>query len=239
MSLTNRLRLSQRWVLYISGVSILGMGIGLIIGASIGYGPWDIFFSHFVDLFDSTFLFSQVLVSTGLIIAGYSIRQERPNERVIGMAFNAILTGFWIDTTLLLPTPSGLVAYPQLVIGVVFVGSGINLTRIAMVPTTPSVFRQTLINQGISKPLAQTSAMMLQLPPMDFLINAMYEKLPFKYGKVKQGLDAFILATGIAMSFFFGLDYKLGIGTIIILIIIGPVINLTEKGIDRIFLGPN
>jgi len=136
MSLTNRLRLSQRWVLYISGVSILGMGIGLIIGASIGYGPWDIFFSHFVDLFDSTFLFSQVLVSTGLIIAGYSIRQERPNERVIGMAFNAVLTGFWIDTTLLLPIPSGLVAYPQLVIGVVFVGSGINLTRIAMVPTT-------------------------------------------------------------------------------------------------------
>ena len=239
MNLTNRLRLSQRWVLYILGVSILGMGIGLIIGASIGYGPWDIFFSHFVDLFDSTFLFSQVLVSTGLIIAGYTIRQERPNERVLGMAFNAVLTGFWIDTTLLLPTPTGLLAYPQLVLGVIFVGSGINLTRIAMVPTTPSVFRQELIQQGVSKPMAQTSAAMLQLPPMDFLINAMYEKLPFKYGTVKQGLDAFILLTGIAMSFFFGLDYKLGIGTIIILIIIGPVINITEKGIERIFLGPN
>jgi uncharacterized membrane protein YczE len=239
MKLANRLRLSQRWVLYISGVSILGMGIGLIIGASIGYGPWDIFFSHFVDLFDSTFLFSQVLVSTGLIIAGYTIRQERPNERVLGMAFNAMLTGFWIDTTLLLPTPTGLLAYPQLVLGVVLVGSGINVTRIAMVPTTPSAFSKELISQGVSKPMAQTSAMMLQLPPMDFLINAMYEKLPFTYGTVKQGLDAFILATGIAMSFFFGLDYKLGIGTIIILIIIGPIINLTEKGIDRLFLGPN
>ncbi len=239
MNLINNLALSKRWVLYISGVSILGMGIGLVIGASIGYGPWDIFFSHFVDLFDSTFLFSQVIVSTGLIIAGYSIRQERPNQRVIGMAFNAMLTGFWIDVTLLLPTPSGLFAYPQLVLGVVLVGSGINLTRIAMVQTTPQVFADNLISNGVSRPRAVISATMLQLPPMDFLINAMYEKLPFKYGTVKQGLDAFILLTGIAMSFFFGLDYKLGIGTIIILIIIGPVINITEKGIERIFLGPN
>lgn len=238
MNSINNIALSKRWVLYISGVSILGMGIGLVIGASIGYGPWDIFFSHFVDLFDSTFLFSQVIVSTGLIIAGYTIRQERPNQRVIGMAFNAMLTGFWIDATLLLPTPTGWLAYPQLVLGVTLVGTGINLTRIAMVQTTPTLFTQNLIQEGISKPIAISSATMLQLPPMDFLINAMYERLPVKYGTVKQGLDAFILATGIAMSYFFGLDYKLGIGTIIILIIIGPVINISEKVIDRLLLDP-
>lgn len=230
--------LAKRWTLYISGVSILGMGIGLVIGASIGYGPWDIFFSHFVDLFDSTFLFSQVIVSTGLIIAGNIIRQERPNQRVLGMAFNAMLTGFWIDTTLLLPTPEGWLAYLQLVTGVILVGSGINLTRIAMVSTTPDVYASRLMDMGVSRLLAVSSATMLQLPPMDFLINRMYEKLPYKYGTVKQGLDAFILATGIAMSFFFGLDYKLGIGTIIILMIIGPTINLTEKAINRIFLYP-
>lgn len=238
MNSINNIALSKRWVLYISGVSILGMGIGLVIGASIGYGPWDIFFSHFVDLFDSTFLFSQVIVSTGLIIAGYTIRQERPNQRVIGMAFNAMLTGFWIDTTLLLPAPTGWLAYPQLVLGVTLVGTGINVTRIAMVQTTPRLFTQDLIAKGVSKSLAVSSAAMLQLPPMDFLINAMYERLPVKYGTVKQGLDAFILVTGIAMSYFFGLDYKLGIGTIIILIIIGPIINISEKVIDRLLLDP-
>jgi uncharacterized membrane protein YczE len=55
---------------------------------------------------------------------------------------------------------------------------------------------------------------------------------------VKQGLDAFILVTSIVMSTLLPLDYKLGIGTIIIILIIGPSINLTYPLLERVVTGP-
>ncbi len=238
MNSTANLALLRQWIFYVAGVSILGMGIGLVIGASVGYGPWDIFFSHFVDLLDSTFLVAQAFVSTGLALAGYIIRKEWPNNRLIGMAFNAALTGLWIDITLLLTPLPGMFAYVQLVIGVLGVATGINLTRLTMVQTTPLVFQRSLVEQGISVAFASVSATMLQLPPMDFLINAIYEKVRYSYGVVKQGLDAFILVTSIIMSTFLPLDYKLGFGTIIIILIIGPSINATYPFLERLVLRP-
>ena len=238
MNSTANVALLRQWFFYIAGVSILGMGIGLVIGASVGYGPWDIFFSHFVDLLDSTFLVAQAFVSTGLALAGYIIRKEWPNNRLIGMAFNAALTGLWIDITLLLTPLPGLFAYVQLVIGVLGVATGINLTRLTMVQTTPLVFQRSLVEQGISVAVASVSATMLQLPPMDFLINAIYEKVRYSYGVVKQGLDAFILVTSIIMSTLLPLDYKLGFGTIIIILIIGPSINATYPFLEKLVLRP-
>jgi uncharacterized membrane protein YczE len=73
---------------------------------------------------------------------------------------------------------------------------------------------------------------------MDFLINAIYEKVRFSYGVVKQGLDAFILVTSIIMSTLLPLDYKLGFGTIIIIVIIGPCINVTYPYLERLVLRP-
>ena len=235
---TSNLPLRRQWFYYVLGVSVLGMGIGLIIGASVGYGPWDIFFSHFVDLFDTSFLIAQALVSSGLALAGYVIRKEWPNNRLIGMAFNAALTGIWIDITILLNPLPGIFAYGQIILGVLLVATGINLTRLTMVQTTPQLFQARLVSEGRSPFNALLSSTMLQLPPMDFLINAMYERLPYSYGTVKQGLDAFILVTSIVMSTILPLDYKLGIGTIIIILIIGPSINLTYPLLERVVTGP-
>jgi uncharacterized membrane protein YczE len=166
--LTSKLPLLRQWFFYVLGVSVLGMGIGLVIGASVGYGPWDIFFSHFVDLLDSTFLVAQAIVSTGLALSGYIIRKEWPNNRLIGMAFNAALTGLWIDITLLLTPLPGLFAYVQLVIGVLGVAAGINFTRLTMVQTTPLVFQKRLVEEGTSVMMAAFSSTMLQLPPWIF-----------------------------------------------------------------------
>ncbi len=238
MTSTANLPLLRQWLFYVSGVSVLGMGIGLIIGANVGYGPWDIFFSHFVDLFDTTFLVAQAFVSTGLALAGYTIRKEWPNNRLIGMAFNAALTGVWIDIVITLPPLPGVFAYGQIVIGVLVVATGINVTRLTMIQTPPHVFQQRLIQEGRSPLNAVVSSTMLQLPPMDFLINAMYERLSFSYGAVKQGLDAFILVTSIIMSTLLPLDYKLGLGTILILLIIGPSINGTYPYLQKIVYRP-
>jgi uncharacterized protein len=238
MNSTTKLSLFRQWLFYLIGVSVLGIGIGLVIGANVGYGPWDIFFSHFVDLFDTSFLIAQAFVSTGLALSGYFIRREWPNNRLIGMAFNASLTGIWIDITILLDPLPGLLAYGQIVVGVLIVATGINLTRLTMVQTTPQVFQARLIDEGRSPFIALLSSTMLQLPPMDFLINAMYERLPYSYGVVKQGLDAFILVTSIIMSTLLPLDYKLGIGTIIIIVIIGPCINLTYPILERLVTRP-
>jgi uncharacterized protein len=238
MNSTSSLPLIRQWFFYVVGVSVLGIGIGLIIGANVGYGPWDIFFSHFVDLFDTSFLIAQAFVSTGLALSGYFIRKEWPNNRLIGMAFNASLTGVWIDITILLQPLPGVFAYGQIVVGVLIVATGINLTRLTMVQTNPQVFQTKLIKEGRSPFTALLSSTMLQLPPMDFLINAMYERLPYSYGVVKQGLDTFILVTSIIMSTLLPLDYKLGIGTIIIIIIIGPSINLTYPILERFVTRP-
>ena len=238
MNSTANLPLFRQWLFYVVGVSVLGIGIGLIIGANVGYGPWDIFFSHFVDLFDTSFLIAQAIVSTGLALSGYFIRREWPNNRLIGMAFNAALTGIWIDITILLDPLPGLLAYGQIVVGVFIVATGINLTRLTMVQTTPQLFQARLIEEGRRPITAVVSATMLQLPPMDFLINAMYERLPYSYGVVKQGLDAFILLTSIVMSTLLPLDYKLGIGTIIIIAIIGPSINFTYPILERFVTRP-
>jgi len=70
------------------------------------------------------------------------------------------------------------------------------------------------------------------------LINAIYEKVPYSYGVVKQGLDAFILITSILMSTFLPLEYKLGVGTIIIIVIIGPSINFTYPLLERFVTRP-
>jgi uncharacterized membrane protein YczE len=171
-------------------------------------------------------------------LSGYIIRKEWPNNRLIGMAFNAALTGLWIDITLLLTPLPGLFAYVQLVIGVLGVAAGINFTRLTMVQTTPLAFQKRLVEEGTSVMMAAFSSTMLQLPPMDFLINAIYEKVRFSYGVVKQGLDAFILVTSIIMSTLLPLDYKLGFGTIIIIVIIGPCINLTYPYLERLVLRP-
>jgi uncharacterized protein len=238
MNSIRKLPLVRQWFFYLMGVSVLGIGIGLVIGANVGYGPWDIFFSHFVDLFDTSFLIAQAFVSTGLALSGYFIKREWPNNRLIGMAFNAALTGIWIDITILMPPLPGIFAYAQIVFGVLIVATGINLTRLTMVQTTPQQFQARLIHEGRSPLTALVSSTMLQLPPMDFLINAIYEKVPYSYGVVKQGLDAFILITSIVMSTFLPLEYKLGVGTIIIIVIIGPSINFTYPLIERFVTRP-
>jgi uncharacterized membrane protein YczE len=239
MSSIARRALFFQWIFYITGVSTLGVGIGFVIGANVGFGPLDIFFSHFVELFNSSFFVVKSIVSSILAIIGYSIRKEWPNNRLIGMAFNAAVTGLSIDITLTFVVPvTGLVAYAQLVLGVIVVATGINLTRLTMVKTTPLVFRQDLIAKGVSNFTATVSATMLQLPPIDFLVNAIFERVRFTYGTVKQGFDAFILTTSIFMSFFLDLPYRLGFGTILTVILIGPSINITFKLLEKILPHP-
>ena len=49
----------RKFLIYLAGITMLGIGIGFILLARVGYGPWDIFYANLVDLFNSSFTLMQ------------------------------------------------------------------------------------------------------------------------------------------------------------------------------------
>lgn len=201
MSLTRR-SISQ----FIIGLSIISIGIGFVLVAKAGYGPWDIFFYHWVEIFDSTFLIVQSGISFTLLLISSIISKERWDKKYLVSALGITYISFWIDILIKLPTPATVVGqYALLVFGVFLIAVGINICRIADVA----------------------------LLPIEHLNNAIYRKTRFSFGRIKQFMEAGILLFTVAIAYYFDLTYKIGIGTIVIAFLGGQFVNWTYNTVHK------
>ncbi len=194
-------------IIYVLGITTLGVGIGFILLANVGYGPWDIFYANLVELFDSSFTVMQAVVSFTLVLSGFYVRRKKLDRSIIIITINSAYIAIWIDLMLKFNSPeSTLVGYIMLLTGLMMVAIGVNMAR----------FTQ------------------LVLPALDFFIQSLTGATRFNYGRIKQFLEVIVFILGVSIGLLFDLSFKIGFGTIIIMFMGGFFINLTYQGVTNI-----
>lgn len=189
----------RRWVAYVIGITLVGIGVGFIIGADVGLGAWDIYFVNIVEASKSNFSIVQSLNAVMLVTISYIIRRKFPDKFVILIILNAMYIGFVVDITLnLFKVPeSYLFGYIKLFLGITTVAVGVNISRVTKII----------------------------LPALDFFTESIHLKTGITYGRVKQMVEFVVIIIGVIIGFIFDLPIRLGIGTIIILIFGGLFVN--------------
>lgn len=191
-----------KYGVYLLGITIIGVGIGFIILADVGYGPWDIFYFNFVELFNTSFTVAQTLLSFLLVLAGFALRKQRIDRSIIIITINSAYLALWIDLMLKFNSPtSALAGYSMLLTGLLFVAVGVNMARYTNIV----------------------------LPALDFFTRSVYFRSKLSYGRIRQIMEAIVLVIGTSVGLIYSLDFKLGLGTVIILIMGGYLVNLTYK----------
>ncbi len=196
----------NRFFIYLFGVTGIGIGIGLILLANVGYGPWDIFYVNFVHLFDSSFVIVQTFMSLALVLIGFLIRKQKVDRSIIIITINSAYLAGWIDIMLRLPMNTNpVIGYIMLISGLTMIAVGVNMARFtAMV-----------------------------LPALDFFTRSIYLNTKLSYGRIKQIIEGIVLIIGLLIGFIFNLEFTLGFGTIIILFMGGHMINFTYDHVTR------
>lgn len=123
------------WVLFLSGLVSLGVGIALMIRANIGLGPWDVLHQGISMHTGIPIGMVTILVGFAVMVSWFPLKQ-RPG---IGTILNILLVGVFIDLLLpLMPTPERLVVQlGQMLAGVVIIGIGAGLYLSAELGTGP------------------------------------------------------------------------------------------------------
>lgn len=194
-------------LIYVLGITILGTGIGFILLAQVGYGPWDIFYANLVELFDSSFTVMQGVVSFILVMFGFYLRKKKPDWSIIIITINSAYIAIWIDLMLMLNSPvSAVVGYIMLLSGLMLVAIGVNMARYTQ----------------------------LVLPALDFFIQSIDMRSKLSYGRIKQVIEVVVFIIGIIIGLVFDLSLKIGVGTIIIMFAGGYFVNLTYEPITKL-----
>lgn len=194
-------------LLYIFGVTLIGVGIGFIILAQVGYGPWDIFYANLVELFDSNFTVMQAIVSLLLVLIGFALRNQWPDKSIIIITINSAYLAVWIDLMVRFSSPeSQLIGYIMLVSGLFLIAIGVNIARYTKVV----------------------------LPAMDFFTQSILLRTKLSYGRIKQIIEVVVFIIGVTIGLVYDLSLKIGLGTVIIAFAGGYFVNLTYQPVIKI-----
>ncbi len=197
----------RRWLLYLFGLLIIGIGISFILVADVGYGPWDIFYSNFVDLFDTSFVVVHSIISIVVVTAGFIIRKQKPDVQIIVITLAAAFMAFWVDLFRQLPTPENVwLGYLMLVVGLILIAIGVNIARVTQII----------------------------LPAFEFFLQSIKLRTNLSFGRIKQISEVIVFIIGVSMGFIFNLEFKVWYGTLIIIFGGGFFINLSYESIKRI-----
>ena len=155
------------------GLGGLGLGVALMLTASIGLGPWTVF--HEGVSLQSGLSFGRVMQVTGLlvIVLGYALTGTKPG---LGTLLNMLLVGPWVDLfTAQAWFPSAqstLAGLAQFLLGVSFVGlaSGLYITA------------------GLGA------------GPRDGLVLGLARTLTLSVRKVRAGLELLVLVIGFVLG---------------------------------------
>ena len=104
------------------GLTLFGMGIGLMVRADLGLGPWDVLHQGVAERTGATI--GTVTILTGIVVLLLWIPiRERPG---LGTVLNVLLIGFVVDATLAVVDPPDLLwqRVALLLLGVYVFGPG-------------------------------------------------------------------------------------------------------------------
>ncbi|XMB66825.1 hypothetical protein RI065_11140 [Mycoplasmatota bacterium zrk1] len=198
----------KRLLFYFIGMTLIGFGVGFILIANVGVGPWDLFMANIVAATKSNFTTLFGIQSVILVTAGYILRKEKPNIGVLLIVITALYIGYLID--LILDNfnfmNTSVYGYIALISALVVINIGINIARITNII----------------------------LPSIDFFVESLHIRTGISFGRVKQLIEFIVLVLGLGIALLYDLPNKLWFGTIIILVCGGPLVNLFYSPVKKI-----
>lgn len=197
----------RNWILYAFSLVLMGIGISFILVAQVGYGPWDIFYSNLVELFNTTFVVVHSITSIIVVFAGYIVRKMKPDWQILVITVAAAFMALWIDIFTQIPTPEQVwLGYLMLIAGLLLLAIGINIAR----------YTQVI------------------LPAFEFFLQSIKMKTSLSFGRIKQFSEAIVFVIAVSIGFVFDLPFRVGFGTLIIIFGGGFFINITYKSVLKI-----
>ncbi|AGB40841.1 putative membrane protein [Halobacteroides halobius DSM 5150] len=190
----------KSWTRFVVGLAIVSIGLVLIIKANLGVSPWTVFHIGLTKYFPLTVGTAGQITGLVVIIISFMVARVKPTFATI---INILLVGFLIDWLMpLVPHPTTIfMKYLYLATGIIIFGSGAGTYISAQCGTGPR----------------------------DSLMMALDEKLDFKLGLIRNGIELIILVVG------YFLGGPVGIGTIFTALGIGPIVEFSLNLMNTLF----
>jgi uncharacterized membrane protein YczE len=178
----------RRLVQLFAGLALYGFSMGLMIEATLGLNPWDVFHQGVAERASWTFGTVTIVVGALVLLLWIPLRQ-RPG---IGTVSNVIVIGIAVDASLwLVPTPS------SLAVRIVFLTVGVVLNGIA-----GGAYIGANLGPG----------------PRDGLMTGLVARTGRSVGLIRTGLELAVLGVGWLLGGTLGigtLAYALAIGPLV------------------------
>jgi uncharacterized membrane protein YczE len=181
-------RVPRRLVQLFAGLALYGFSMALMIEATLGLNPWDVFHQGVAERTRWSFGFVTIVVGAFVLLLWIPLRQ-RPG---IGTVSNVIVIGLAVDASLwLLPTPTALA------VRIAFLLVGVLLNGIAS-----GAYIGVQLGPG----------------PRDGLMTGLVARTGRSVGLVRTGLELAVLAVGWLLGGSVGIGtilYALAIGPLV------------------------
>ena len=180
------------------GLTIFGLGDGLIIQSSIGNGPWSVLAQGISDQLSITMGWSTFAISTLVLLLWIPLR-EKPG---FGTISNIVIIAGAIQI--------GVTIFPEqnnYAIGVIYC-----LLGIAMVGFGSALYITCGLGPG----------------PRDGLMTALHHRSRVRIGRVRLGIEGFVLAAGWLLG------GTVGLGTLLFALFIGQSIAISLGVVSRL-----
>ena len=180
------------------GLTIFGLGDGLIIQSSIGNGPWSVLAQGISDQLSITMGWSTFAISTLVLLLWIPLR-EKPG---FGTISNIVIIAGAIQI--------GVTIFPEqnnYAIGVIYC-----LLGIAMVGFGSALYITCGLGPG----------------PRDGLMTALHHRSGVRIGRVRLGIEGFVLAAGWLLG------GTVGLGTLLFALFIGQSIAISLGVVSRL-----
>lgn len=199
----------KRIIYYLVGLSIACLGVSLIIHSGVGAGPWDIVNIGLTEKVGLTLGTWMALFQAFFLLVNAALLKKRPEfAAIVTLVLWGLLIDFWMD--------------------IIF--TDLDLSGVARLEKW-SFFTLGVVLIGMGVGIYLTSN--LPKMPYDGTMVALSQKFNISFTISR----TFLEGTAVLLSFFIGSSIGVGIGTIIIFLIIGQLIQFFHKVSMFVFHG--
>lgn len=194
--------------LYLFSLNLMALGINMYIKADIGIGSWDVLHNNLTQFYGLTFgtWVSIVGAITILISQLFYLNFKTILAIFTGVIFGKIID-LWLDNIFTFEIDNLILQIMLFFLGVIFIGSGISLLVLTKLPPTPP----------------------------DVLMVSLMKRFKLNFLMSKTIIETFVFIVAVIIGSINKVPFNnLGVGTIISLIFIGPIVELSSKLWKRI-----
>jgi len=188
----------KTFLVLVLGLWLFGTGEALLIDASIGQSPWTVLADGLAKTLDMTIGETTFITSITVLLLWIPLKR-RPG---LGTVMNILVIAVAIDVmTPLLPTPTNVVAQTiEVLIGILLVG------------LASALYITCNVGSG----------------PRDGLMTGLNERTGIRIGRVRTGIEVFVLTIGWLLG------GVVGIGTLLFALLIGQSVAIAFGLVERI-----